>query len=58
MPWQTDCDHTWPLPSLARGHLAKIWPFLRQRYGDFLIQKPLSPDMQAFVSKYDAARPD
>lgn len=23
-----------------RGHLAKAWPFLRQSYGDFLIQRP------------------
>jgi len=39
-----------------RGHLAKVWPFLRQRYGDFLIQRPLSPGMETFIAKHDAAR--
>ncbi|AVA33801.1 hypothetical protein [Cupriavidus metallidurans] len=38
-----------------RGHLGKFWPELRQRYGDFLIQEPLSLGMQAFVAKHDAA---
>jgi hypothetical protein len=38
-----------------RGHLSKVWPALREKYGDFHIRPPLSPAMEAFLVKQEAA---
>lgn len=35
----------------GRGHLTQAWPLFRYRYGDFDIERPLSPAMAEFVRR-------
>jgi len=59
--WREYKDHkpTWVLDWIwihpffrHRGHLHKHWKFMRDRYGDFLVEHPLSADMEKFIEKH------
>lgn len=59
--WREFKDHepTWVLDWVwfhpfyrHRGYLSKHWEFLRQDYGDFLVEKPLSADMVKFLENH------
>jgi hypothetical protein len=39
--------------SRRQGHLTAAWPYFRERFGDFIVQPPLSEAMRAFLEKTD-----
>jgi len=42
----------WICPRERRsGHLSKRWPALREQFGDFMVESPVSDAMQAFLEK-------
>jgi hypothetical protein len=41
----------------SHGHLTAAWPFFRARFGDFLVEPPLSRAMKGFLAKQAAATP-
>jgi hypothetical protein len=44
----------WVHPFRRRqGVLSKVWPYFRARYGVFWVERPLSPSMEAFLSKHE-----
>jgi hypothetical protein len=46
-------DWVWIHPFFRhRGYLSKHWKFLKQEYGDFLVERPLSADMEKFLAKH------
>jgi hypothetical protein len=64
--WRTDVQpngfalqFAWFHPYARRkGRLSSAWPFFRARFGDFVIEEPLSYAMRAFVSKHDTRPPE
>lgn len=45
-------DWVWICPSERRkGHLAKRWKLFRERFGDFLVEPPVSKEMLNFLHK-------
>lgn len=45
-------DWIWLCPSGRRkGFLGRAWPLFKARFGDFALEQPVSPAMQAFVAK-------
>jgi len=45
-------DWVWLHPFFRhRGHLTKHWKYMRQHYGNFLVEHPLSADMKKFLAK-------
>lgn len=43
----------WICPKERRkGHLDKRWPIFRKRFGDFVVESPVSEAMQAFLRKH------
>lgn len=56
----TNHPHGWALqwiwfhPYFRRhGHLRKAWPYFRQAFGDFAVEGPISPAMEAFLAAVD-----
>jgi hypothetical protein len=47
----------WVAPKARRhGILSRRWPMLRARFGDFVIEPPLSEAMAAFAAKHDVQK--
>lgn len=47
-------DWVWVCPKERRkGHLAKRWDFFRERFGNFIIEPPVSDEMLSFLNKRD-----
>jgi len=47
-----DLTRIWMRPALRRrGLLSAAWPRWRERYGEFRVERPLSPSMAAFVQQ-------
>ncbi len=45
-------DWVWFCPKERRnGHLSRNWDTLRKRYGDFIVESPVSDEMLAFLKK-------
>lgn len=38
----------------GKGFLRDAWPLFREKYNDFSIQEPISPQMQKFLKQIDA----
>ena len=38
--------------------MSRRWPMLRERFGDFVIEPPLSEAMAAFAAKHDVVGVD
>jgi hypothetical protein len=34
-----------------QGHLSKVWPYFKERFGDFEVEEPLSDEMSKFMNK-------
>lgn len=50
-------DWVWVRPDARRsGVLARHWPLIRERYGDFHVSAPVSPAMRGFLKKAGDAR--
>lgn len=46
-------DWVWIHPFFRhRGNLHKHWTFMKEQYGDFLVERPLSSDMEKFIAKH------
>jgi hypothetical protein len=60
VPDRMSMTWVWLHPYVRRqGLLRAAWPYLRQRFGDFYLDPPLSPAMRAFVTSLpDGLRPD
>jgi hypothetical protein len=49
----------WVAPKARRhGILSRRWPMLRQRFGDFVLEPPLSAAMAEFAAKHDVVGVD
>ena len=45
-------DWVWVCPPGRRsGVLSRVWPMLRERFGDFHVEGPVSDAMQAFLTR-------
>ena len=55
----TDAPHGWALQWIwlhpyerGKGHLTRVWPYFRETFGDFHVERPLSSAMRAFLERH------
>jgi hypothetical protein len=55
-PWEWEAQWIWMHPYARRhGLLTDAWPYFKKEFGEFRLQRPISPAMKGFLEKQKAA---